>query len=215
MRKLVLIGGGGHCRSVLDSALCMNIFDEIVITDYTMSAGSKIMGCKIIGNDSQLLRLYTNGFTQAFIAIGSIKDTKQREKIYRKASAIGFEFPNIIDPTAILSKEIILGKGVFIGKRAVVNTGSILGDMSIINTGAIIEHDCQIGKFSHIAVGAVICGGCEIGDSTFVGANATLIQGVRTGINSIIGANSVVLGNVLENSTVVGMWTEKRELEKN
>lgn len=205
-KRLVLIGGGGHCRSVLDAALCMNAFREIVITDHKISAGSKIMGCKVIGNDSQLPRLYANGYTQAFIALGSIKDTKQREKLYQKASTIGFKFPNIIDPSAILSKEVILGNGVFIGKKVVVNSGSTLGDMSIINTGAIIEHDCQIGKFAHIAVGAAICGGCEIGDSTFVGANTTIIQGVKIGMNCIIGAGSIVLANVSENNTVIGTF---------
>lgn len=205
-KRLVLIGGGGHCKSVLDAALCMNIFEEIVITDHKISAGSKIMGCKVIGNDILLSRLYIDGFTQAFIALGSIKSTKQREKIYQKASAIGFKFPNIIDPSAILSKEISLGKGIFIGKKAVINSGSTIGDMSIINTGAIIEHDCQIGNFSHIAVSAVICGGCEIGDSTFVGANTTIIQGVKIGMNCIIGAGSIVLGNVSENNKVIGTF---------
>lgn len=209
-KRLVLIGGGGHCKSVLDAALCMNAFKEIVITDHKISAGSKIMECKVIGNDSQLPRLYASGFTQAFIALGSIKDTKQREKIYQKASAIGFQFPNIIDPSAILSNEVILGKGIFIGKRAVVNSGSTIDDMSIINTGAIIEHDCQIGKFSHIAISASVCGGCKIGDSTFVGANTTIIQGVKIGRNCIIGAGSIVLGNVPEKNTVIGIFRGDR-----
>lgn len=204
--KLILLGSGGHCSSVLDVALRMNTFSEIVITDNNLSAGENILGCKIVGTDDVLQGLWENGFLQAFITVGSIKDTKLRRHIYRKVKDIGFDFPLLVDPSAVVASSAKIGQGVFIGKNTVVNTSAMIGDMAIINTGAIIEHDCQIGSFSHIAVGAVICGSVEIESDVFVGANATIIQGVKIGINSVIGAGSIVLKDVPDNTTVVGIW---------
>lgn len=192
-RKLVLIGGGGHCRSVLDAAVRMEVFDEIVITDHFVPSEEQIMGFRVVGDDSLLPQLFQTGFHEAFISVGSIKSTELRKRLYRKAYNIGFKFPDIIDPSAIVSVDTVLGEGIFIGKMAVVNAGTRIEDMAIINTGAVIEHECRIGRFSHISVNAVICGGCDIDDSVFVGANATVIQGINIGRNSIIGAGSTVL----------------------
>lgn len=202
-KKLVLIGGGGHCKSVLDAAIRMKCFKEIVIVDNNIPIGTDIMGRKVVGNDDVLPKLYLKGFLNAFITVGSIKSTDRRCDIYRNARKYGFVFPNIIDPSSSVSRYADLGDGVFIGKNAVVNSGVLIGDMSIINTGAIIEHECCIGKFTHISVSAVVCGNCEIGDCTFVGANVTIIQGVKIGMKSVIGAGNVILRNVPENSTVL------------
>ncbi len=211
-RRLVLLGGGGHCESVLDAAKRMNWFEEIVITDNHLKAGSELMGCRAVGGDEMLPRLFQYGFGMAFVSVGSIKSSRLRRELCRKAEEAGFDFPNIIDPSAAVSDYGAVGRGIFIGKRAVVNTGARIGDMAIINTGAVIEHGCRIGAFSHVSVGAVMCGDSEIGDSVFVGANATIIQGVRIGMNSVIGAGSLVLRDVGPDSMVRGRLVEEKRI---
>ena len=156
MRSLVLIGGGGHCKSVLDTALRMNYFNEIVITDPYIPAGTMIMGCRVIGNDDMLKEVYSCGYELAFISIGSIKTTALRKKLWQKARDIGFRFPCITDPDAIISDDSHIDNGTYIGKRVVVNAGTYIGSNAIINTGAVIEHDCRIGDFTHVAPGACI-----------------------------------------------------------
>lgn len=202
-KKLILIGGGGHCKSVLDAAIQMKNFEEIVIVDNSIPIGMDIMGCRVVGNDDVLPELYAKGFLNAFITVGSIKSADRRVNIYKKVRKSGFVFPNIIDPSAIVSRYANLGNGVFIGKHAVVNSGVLIDDMSIINTGAIIEHESRVGKFTHISIGAVVCGNCEIGDYAFIGANATIIQGVKIGMSSVVGAGNVILRSISENTTIV------------
>lgn len=204
--KLVLIGGGGHCKSVLDSLCMMGIYSDIVITDCNMPAGSKVLGYEVVGTDDEFPILFQKGFRQAFITIGSIKDTAIRRKVYVRARQAGFIFPTIIDPTAVIAPSVRMGKGVFIGKNAVVNADAVIENMAIVNTGVIIEHDCRVGEFSHVAVGATICGGAEIGNDVFVGANATVVQEVKIGMYSIIGAGSIVLNDVSEKSKIIGVW---------
>lgn len=208
MERLVLIGGGGHCRSVLDTARRMDVFEEIVITDCSIPVGTEFMGCRVVGTDELLPRLFQDGFRMAFISVGSIKSTNQRKVICQRAKKAGFQFANVIDPSALVSDYAVVGTGIYVGKRAVINAGAYIQDMAIINTGAIIEHECHVGNYSHVAVGAVVCGGSDIGDSVFIGANATVVQGIKVGMNSIIGAGCVVLKNVMPNSII---RTERKE----
>lgn len=203
--KLVMIGGGGHCKSVLDAALSSGKFSDIVITDYDIPAGSLIQGCKVVGNDDMLPKLYKDGYRNAFISVGSIKDTSVRREIYERVIELGFEFPTIIDSTAVIADRAVIGKGTFVGKSAVINSGCSIDEFAIINTGAIIEHNCSVGAFSHVSVGSVVCGGCEIGNDVFIGANATVIQGIKINSRSIIGAGSIVMADVPSNAVFTGI----------
>ncbi len=205
MEKLVLIGGGGHCKSVLDAVKRMGFFDEIVITDSNMPSDTIVMGCKVVGTDDELSRLFDDGFHNAFITVGSIKSTALRRKLAQKAISIGFTFPNIIDPSALISREVLLGSGIYVGKNVVLNAGCRISDHAIINTASIIEHDCDIGEFTHIAVGCVICGGCSIKNDVFIGANTTIIQNISIGSQMVIGAGEIVKSCMTKNRNMGGV----------
>lgn len=205
MRKLVLLGGGGHCKSVIDSVKCLHLYDDVVITDPYVPAGKSISGVRVVGNDDMLPELKKNGFNEAFVTVGSIKSTKVRQALYDKAYDLGFVFPNIISPSACISQFVQMEDGIFIGKGAIVNTDTYIAKMAIVNTGAIIEHECRVGKYSHIAVGAVLCGGVLVGNHSLVGAGTTIIQGLSIGNHTIIGAGSTVLHNVEDNQIVKGL----------
>lgn len=192
MKKLVLLGAGGHCESVLDVILQGQEFDDIVILDRPEKVGQDVMGVSVIGTDEELSSLYNHGYHYAFVTAGSIKSTDLRRRLYGMAVRAGFDFTNVIDQTAILARNVRFGKGIFIGKRAVINSGTVIEDQAIINTGAIIEHDCFVGMFSHISVGAVLCGGVKVGQDSFIGANATVIQERFVPDGTIIGAGEIM-----------------------
>ena len=205
MSKIVLIGGGGHCKSVADALMNSGKYDEIVITDPGLKAGSDILGCPVVGNDDLLPQLYKNGFTDAFITVGSIKDASLRKKLAQTVKEIGFSMPIIADPSAVISMYSDLGEGTFVGKNAVINADARIGNHCIVNTGAIIEHECSVGDFCHIAVGAILCGAVSVGNDSFIGSGANVIQGRTIGSHDIVGANSTVLKDVGDNARVYGL----------
>lgn len=209
MRSLVLIGGGGHCKSVLDSVLSMNEFEEIVITDAGLEKGSKILQCEVVGTDEVLPELRKKGFDYAFITVGSIKSCKLRVKLSDMAQKMGFIFPVICDPSACVSPNAKIGAGTFVGKNAIINADAEIGEHCIINTGSIIEHECVVGDHTHVSVGSILCGSVNVGKECFIGAGSTLIQGIGVGDRTIIGANSTVLSNVEANSVVYGIVNEQ------
>ena len=195
-KKILLIGDGGHCRSIFDSVSATGIYDDIgvVVKDNVdPTAGHDL---PVAGKDAELAELYADGWQEAFISLGSIGDVSGRRRLYQMVKAIGFAFPVITDPTAVVAKNAVIGEGVFIGKKAVVNAGSSVEKCAIINTGAIIEHDCSIGAFSHISSGAVLCGGIKVGDGTHIGAGTVIRQIISIGDDTMIGAGSVVVRDI-------------------
>ncbi len=200
-RKLLLLGGGGHCHSVLDSVISSDEYEEIGIVD---STDSSYLGVSVVGNDDDIPALIRSGWTDAFVTVGSVGDTGTRRRLYEMIKQHSLNVPTIIDPTAIIGKATEIKEGTFIGKGAVVNTGSVIGVCSIINTGAIVEHDCEIGAFSHISPGTILCGRAKVGADSHVGAGSVVKQLTEIGSNTLIGAGSVVVNSIPDNVKAYG-----------
>lgn len=196
MKKIVLVGAGGHALSVIDSIQSGGEYEIVGITELGYAVGDKVLGYEILGNDAILKSVFDSGVKYASITVGSIGNTSLREKLYLMLKGQGFILPAIIDNSSNIGSDVSLGEGIYVGKNTVINAKSTIGYMAIINTGAIIEHSCCVNEFAHIGPGAVICGDVKIGSFTHIGANATVIQGVTIGDHSIIGAGSIVVHDV-------------------
>ena len=205
MKEIVIIGYGGHAKSLLDTIETVGKYRIAGIVKKNKTDVCSYHGYKIIGTDSDWEQIYLSGIQYACMGIGYLGKGSVREELYIKLKKIGFTFPPIIDPTSIVSKNVLIGEGSYIGKRVVINTDTIIGKMAIINTGAIIEHNCIVNDFSHIAVAAVLCGGVKMGKGCLIGANAVVCQGIKTGDASVVGAGAVVIKNVSAHSTVAGI----------
>ena len=194
-KKILLIGGGGHCKSVLDSLLSLGEYDEIGVVDN--NPGACVPGAYYAGNDDDLPRLFKEGWKYAFVTVGSVGSTALRRRLSDMVHDIGFINPAIIDPTSAVARGSVIEDGVYVGKKAIINTGSIIKKCSIINTAAVIEHDCTVGEFSHISPGAVVCGNTSVGNDVHVGAGAVVIQGISIGDDVMIGAGSIVVKSLV------------------
>jgi sugar O-acyltransferase (sialic acid O-acetyltransferase NeuD family) len=203
--KLLLIGSGGHCRVVIDTAKRLG-FDMLGIIDINYNGNKeKILGVPVIGGVSTLSELDPK---EVSVNV-SIGDNFIREKFFSIAKAKGFPTPSIISPTAIVSEYATINSGNFINNAAIINTGVEIGENSIINTGAIIEHEVVIGDHSHICPGVKIGGRVSIGEASFIGIGANIIDKVEVGDHAVIGAGSVIIGDVESHSKVVGVYGKK------
>ena len=200
-KKLLLIGGGGHCHSVIDSVLALKSFDSIGIVD---PSDADYNGVPVVGADEDIPSLIKDGWTYAFITVGSVGNTAIRRRLYEMVISLGLTIPAIIDPTAVLAKDAVIQEGVYIGKKAIVNAGSVIDKCAIINTGAIVEHDCHIGEFSHISPGTVLCGQVSVGKDSHVGAGSVVRQQTVIGSNTLIGMGSVVVKDMPDDVKAFG-----------
>lgn len=196
MEQIILIGGGGHAHSVMDSIVQAGRYEIVGVVDRADMKGKKIADFRVIGTDNDLQAIYSSGVRNACITVGYMGTNNIREKIYECVKQIGYELPSIIDASAVIADGAVIVEGTYVGKRAVVNANAKVGRMCIINTGAVVEHDNCVGDFSHIAVGSVLCGGVRVGKRCFVGANATIIQNIHVADGAMIGAGVTVRHDV-------------------
>lgn len=201
-RKILLVGGGGHCRSVLDCIHRLNRYDTFGIVE--RAGGEGLPSVPMVGTDADLSALYDGGWREAVVTLGSIGNSERRRALYDLLKKTGFTLPVIADPSAVISADARIEEGTFIGKLAVVNAGTHVGRCAIINTGAIIEHECKIGDFAHISPGAVLCGGVRVEENAHIGAGTVVRQGIRIGGSALIGMGSTVVGDMAEHMEAFG-----------
>jgi sugar O-acyltransferase (sialic acid O-acetyltransferase NeuD family) len=200
--SIVLVGGGGHCASVIDVIEQEGKFLIAGIVD-RQNIGKKVLGYTIIASDSELPRL-TKEYKNFLVTVGHIESNEARTRLFDELKKLGSVFPTIVSPIAYVSKHATVGEGTIVMHNAFVNANARVGNNTIINTAAIIEHDATIGSHCHISTAAVVNGGCTIGEHTFVGSNAMIRQSLSIGDRVVIGASSVVLSNLESNGVYAG-----------
>lgn len=188
--KILLIGGGGHCRSVIDVIEMEGSFTIAGIIDQKELLGQKVLGYDIIGCDDDLEALFAR-FKYAIITVGQIQSPDVRIKLFNRLTSIGFKMPLIISPMAYVSKHATVENGTIVMHNALINANASVGKNCIINTKALIEHDSIIGDHCHISTGAILNGGTVTAQGTFFGSNAVSKEYATFTEKSFIKAGSV------------------------
>lgn len=189
MEKIILIGGGGHSRAVIDVIEMQNRYEIVgIIVDKKELIGQDVLGYKIIGSDDDLETIFQT-CKNAAITVGQIKSNEARVRVFDKLKKIGFNLPAIISPLAYVSKHSFVDEGSVVMHHALVNSNAKVGKNCIINTKALIEHDAVVEDNCHISTGAVVNGGVVVKKDTFYGSNATSKEYVE--VSGFIKAGSV------------------------
>lgn len=206
--KIILIGGGGHCKAVIDVIETESKYKIAGIIDTPEKLGQKILGYKIIGNDGDITKFAKGGYC-FHITVGHIETPALRIKLFETVKKAGGKLPIIISANAHVSIHSKIEEGTIIMHHAIINTDSKIGRNCIINNKALIEHDCKIGNNCHISTNAVINGTCLVNDNCFVGSNSVLRNDISIISNTIIGAGATVTKNISESGVYVGSPAKK------
>ncbi len=191
MKEIILIGGGGHCKSVIDVVEQHGTYKIAGIIDKEEIQGSNILGYPVIGNDNELPRL-SKKYKYALVTVGQVQACSLRMKLYEYAANSGLILPSIISPNAYVSKHSSIGMGTVIMHNAVVNANASIGDNCIINSNSLIEHDASISNHCHISTNATINGGVKVESGCFIGSNVTTKEYITIRKDSFIKAGSLV-----------------------
>lgn len=201
-RPLILIGGGGHCKSVIEVAESAG-YEIKGILDMPDEVGKEVLpGHKIIGTDDEIPQYVEK--CDFIITVGFIKNPALRIKLYNKVKAAGGRLATIIASTAHVSKYAELGEGTVIMHHAFVNAGAKIGDNCIINTFVNIEHDAEVGNQCHISTGTMVNGECKIGENCFIGSQSVCANCIEIASDIIVGAGSVVRKSILVKGIYAG-----------
>lgn len=185
---IILIGGGGHCKSVIDVIELEGKFNIVGIIDKKELIGQEVSRYKIIGCDDELEELFKS-YKNAIVTVGQIESNAIRVKLFKLLKEIGYNLPIIKSHLAYISKYALIDEGSVIMHHALLNADARVGKNCIINSKALIEHDAVVEDNCHISTGAIINGGVRVKANSFVGSNATTKEYIE--ISGFIKAGSI------------------------
>lgn len=199
--NLILVGGGGHCKSVIDVAESAG-YTILGILDRQEEVGKKVLGYEVIGTDNDMAKYA--GQAEFIVTVGQIKSPDVRVRLHRMLSEAGCRLATIIASTAHVSKHATIGEGTVVMHQAVVNADARIGKGCIINTFANVEHDAVIGDYCHISTGTMVNGECMVGNHCFIGSQSVLTNCISVGDDIVVGAGSFVRKNIVEKGIYSG-----------
>lgn len=198
-KKLAIIGAGGHGKICADIALKLKCWDDIVFLDNNKKS-TQVLGINVIDADSNWQNYKTE--YDFFIALGN---NSTREMMIGELENGHATIATLIHPSAILGEEVVINQGTVLAAGVIVNSSSTIGKGVILNTACTIDHDNQIDDFVHVSPGAHIAGTVSVGKRSWLGIGSIVKNNVNICEDVIIGAGGVVVKNLNESGTYVGV----------
>ena len=202
--RSVIIGVGTYGEVYLAYLLEQGV--EIVgfLDDNPQLANKEVNGIPVLGNISMLESLQdTHHIEAVYCPIGN---NKLRVDFLSRAKKLGYEIPNYIHPTVIISPNVEIGDGVYILPNTVIMPHTKIKDFVMISMSVNIAHHNILNE------GVFLSTGCNFGASivaekyAYCGISSTIMTGIsRLGENCLVGAGAVVIKDVSDNAVVAGV----------
>jgi len=197
--KLIIIGASGHGKVAADIAINMNKWQSIAFLDDDESIKTS-MGLEVIGKIADALTYKDEA--DFFVAIGS---NVTREKIQEKLIEEGLNVVSLIHPSSVIGTDLEIGIGTAIMAGVVVNSSTRIGKGCIINTSSSLDHDNVIDDYVHISPGVRTAGNVRVGKGSWIGIGSVVSNNVNICSDCKLGAGAVVVKDITEPGTYVGV----------
>lgn len=203
---IIIIGSGGFSKDVVWAVQHYNTAQ----TEYTIlgfcdddpaKKGQMIAGYSVLGTPEDVAAARPE--KPCFIC--SIGDNCARATVVERVLSLGWIPVTIIDPSVMIGEDVEIGKGTYIGARAIVSPKARIGNHVIINNHTTIGHDCVVDNFAQVSPGGRVSGFSVLKEGALVGANAVIAQGKKVGRYGTLGACSFGMTNIPDGATAIGI----------
>lgn len=210
---LLIFGGGGHAKAILDMVKQIGEYAIAGIVDDKLPAGRRVLDVPVLGGRALLPALTRQEVWLAANGVGGILDINVRVRIFELLETSGFSFPALVHPRATVEPSARVGAGAQVFANAYVGSEAVLHPKCMVNTNAVVSHDCEIGAYTHVAPGALLAGHVRVGERTLVGMGVTTAVGVQIGSGVRIGNGAIVLADVPDRTIIQAgrYWVGKAE----
>jgi acetyltransferase EpsM len=208
---LLLFGGGGHGKTLLDLVKVAGVFQWGGVVDENLQPGSCILNVPVLGGIDILLSLYQFGLHMAVNGVGGIGNVSTRLLIFEKLSKIGYSFPSLVHPTAWVEPSASIQPGAQVLPLTYVGTDSKIGFGSLLNAHVTVSHDCEIGECVNLSPGATLAGGVKIQNHAQIGMGVTINLNLTIGAEARIGNGATIKADVPPGGRVYAgqTWPER------
>jgi sugar O-acyltransferase (sialic acid O-acetyltransferase NeuD family) len=199
--RIVILGAGGHGRALIELLCALPGYVIAGLVDQAPAAPA-MLGVPILGDEAVLPGLRAAGVALAVVAVG---DATARLAAAGRLAALGFGFPVLVHPSAIIARSASIAEGTVVLPRAVLGAAARIGRFCIVNTGAILEHDVVLAEAVHCAPGCILPGGVVVGAGAVIGAGAACRPYVSIGAGAVVGVGAAVTQDVPAGAVVGGV----------
>jgi sugar O-acyltransferase (sialic acid O-acetyltransferase NeuD family) len=187
--RLLIVGAGGHGRSVAEAVLMADQFRLVGFADDgAFARGEAVWDLPVLGPATEFEN-YASYVTHAVVAIGN---NVLRQKLFAQLQAAGFALTSVIHPRAMVSPRALLGSGVAVMAGAIVGTEATLGPGAIVNCGAVVDHHARVHEFGHLGVNACMAGGSVLGALAWMQAGSAIGYGVQVEAGTVLRPGEVM-----------------------
>ncbi len=159
----------------------------------------------LLGVDVQPQSAFDPARARAVIGIGN---PVTREKVAGELPSATV-FDTLVHPTAVMSQWVSIGEGSIVCAGVILTCQITVGKHCHLNLNSTVGHDCIFGDFCTVAPGANISGNVELGARVDVGTQAAFRQHIRVCDDVVIGMGAVVVKDIVEPGTYVGIPAKK------
>ncbi|TIH18045.1 acetyltransferase [Marinifilum sp. JC120] len=199
MKKIIIMGAGGHGQVVADALLQMEEAEPVAFVDENPELhGKDVMKIPVPGGNAAISKIEHDGIV---LALGN---NELRKNFFTELTESGEQLFTVIHPSAIIAPNVKIGDGCMILAGTVINTGAEIKDNTIINTNSTIEHHNVIGPHAHIAPGATLGGEVTVDEEAMVGIGATVLPRLTLSPKAVLGGGSTALKDIPEGATATG-----------
>lgn len=207
MKDLVIVGTGGVGK---ETALIVEDINEIsqewnllgFIDDNKELIGKEINGYKVLGD-----REFLNNFDKEVYVVIAIADYCIKEELVKYLTNKNIQYETLIHPSVKINRTISIGKGCIIYQNVIMTVNINIGNHVIISPKCGIGHDSLIEDYVTVLWNVNISGSERIRQGVTLGSGCTIIQGLEIGRGSFVGAGAVVIRDIDESKTAVGVPT--------
>ena len=191
MQRLLIVGAGGHGRSVAEAVLADDMFRLVGFVDDAAPELRRVWDWPVFGTTFDLAP-YRQHAEVAVVAIGN---NTLREELHSRLLVAGFVLATVLHPKAIVSPRAKIGAGSVVMAGAVVGTEAQLGSGVIVNCGAVVDHHCQVEDFGHLGVNAAMAGGSVLGHGAWMQAGVVLGYGAKVAAGIVLQSSQAINTN--------------------
>ncbi|RLI44598.1 hypothetical protein DRO69_07025 [Candidatus Bathyarchaeota archaeon] len=202
--QLLIIGSGSQARYVIENVHQRNEFRIVGIADIETSknVGKLINGVYIICTIDDIENYFPPDAGRIIVAYG---DNSKKREIVRHLQKLGYKFATIISPKAYISETAKIGEGVIINPMAIIMPNAYIGKHVILHSHVVVEHDCYISDYANLSPGVSLGGNVWVEEGAYLYTGSSVIPKIHIGAWAVVGAGAVVIQDVPDNTTVVGV----------
>ena len=165
--KLLLVGAGGF--GCMTAEIAARQYDCAFVDD-GRAVGEAVCGIPVVGRVAELASL-REGYKLLVICVGN---NAFRARVYGMARTMGYEFPNVVAPSAYISPFAKLGQGCVLMQNVCVQNGALVGNGVLLNVGVEIHGGGAGDDYALSYTNSVVRTGARVGRLARIGSNATI-----------------------------------------